>query len=47
MDPKHLKEFSRGHGEDAAFEVSSELAKWLGRRSRLKQKVDAHTMDNS
>ena len=35
---KKLKEFRRGHWEDASFEVSFKLAKWLGRRNRLKQK---------
>ena len=44
---KKLKEFRRGHWEDASYEISSELAKWLGRRSRLKQNVNGRTTDNS
>ena len=43
MDQRNLKEFSRRHWEDASHEVSTKLAKWLGRRSRLKEKVNAHT----
>ena len=30
-------------GEDIERMLSSQLAKWLGRKSRLKQKVDART----
>ena len=37
MDQNNLKEFRRGHSEDASYEVSSQLAKWLG-RSCLNQK---------
>ena len=47
MDPNNLKEFRRAHWEDASYEVSSQLAKWLGKRSHFKQKVDACTTDNS
>ena len=43
MDPKKLKDFRRGHREDASYEVSSELAKWLVGKSHLKQKVDERT----
>ena len=42
---KKMKEFKRGHWEDASYEVSTKLAKWLGRRSRLKEKVNARTHD--
>ena len=42
-----MKEFKRGHWEDASHGVSTKLAKWLGRRSRLKEKVNARTTDNS
>ena len=45
MDQKGLKEFKRGHWEDASYEVSTKLAKWLGRRSCLKEKVNAHMHD--
>jgi len=39
MDQKNFKEFTRGHWEDASYKVSTKLAKWLGRRSRLKKKL--------
>ena len=38
IDPKQLKEFRKDHREDASYEVSSQSAKWLWRRSSLNQK---------
>ena len=43
MDQTKLKEFKRGHWEDAAYEVLTKLAKWLGRISCLKEKINART----
>ena len=46
-----MKEFMRGHSEDASYDVSIKLTKWLGRISCLKENVntrtDARTTDNS
>ena len=39
------KKFKRGHWEAASYEISTKLAKWLGRRSHLKEKVNAGTQD--
>ena len=50
LDQNNLKEFSRDHSEDAAYDALSQFAQWSQRRSHLKQTNDGqikmHTSEN-